>query len=273
MIGGFEMTRNILRTSIAAVAATAGLAWAASVVAAQPAAPAAPPKPYVLPAGLPDYVVKAVQSADRPAADVARDAARKPAELLALSGVKPGDKVVEIGAFGQYFTRLLSSAVGDKGSVLMIDLPYLKDRTGKASQDFTVSHPNTSYINQDYNTVELPQNLDAVVIVLYYHDLSINNIDVAKFNEKVFKALKPGGTYFIVDHNARPGSGREDTQKIHRIDPATVKQEITAAGFELVTDSKLLANPADDHTAMVFSGGIRGETDQSVFKFRKPAKK
>jgi predicted methyltransferase len=265
------MDRNILRLSFVALAATAGLALSAASVAGE-AAPAAPPKPYVIPAGLPDYVIKAVKSADRPPADTARDAARKPAEVLALSGVKPGDKVVEFGAFGQYFSRLLSAAVGDKGSLLMIDLPYLEQRTAPKSREFVTAHPNTSYVNQDYNTVELPANLDAVVIVLYYHDLSINNIDVAKFNTKVFNALKPGGTYFIVDHNARPGSGREDTSKIHRIDPAVVKQEIQAAGFELVTDSKLLANPADDHTAMVFSGGIRGETDQSVFKFRKPLK-
>jgi predicted methyltransferase len=100
----------------------------------------------------------------------------------------------------------------------------------------------------------------------------LNDNDIAKYTAKVHQAPKPGGTYFTVDHNARPGSGREDTQKIHRIDPAAIKQEITAAGFELVTESKLLANPADDHTAMVFSGGIRGETDQSVLKFRKPAK-
>ena len=265
------MDRHFLRHSWAALAAAAGLACATSGFAGE-AAPAAPPKPYNIPAGTADYIVKAVQSADRPAADKARDAARKPAELLALAGVKPGDKVAEFGAFGQYFTRLLAGVVGDKGSVLMIDLPYLEGRTGKNSRDFVAAHPNTSYVNQDYNTVELPPNLDAVVIVLYYHDLSLNNIDIAKFNAKVLKSLKPGGTYFIVDHNARPGSGREDTQKIHRIDPAVVKQEIQAAGFELVTDSKLLANPADDHTVMVFSGGIRGETDQSVFKFRKPAK-
>lgn len=265
------MDRNMLRLSFAALAAAAGLACAPAVMAADPA-PAAPPKPYVIPAGIPDYVVKAVQSTDRPAKDTARDADRKPAELLALSGVKPGDKVVEFGSFGQYFTRLLSGVVGDKGSVLMIDLPYLEQRTGQASRDFAAAHPNSKYVNQDYNTVELPGSLDAVVIVLYYHDLSLNNIDIAKFNAKVFNALKPGGTYFIVDHNARPGSGREDTPKIHRIDPAVVRQEIQAAGFELVTDSKLLANPADDHTAMVFSGGIRGETDQSVFRFRKPLK-
>jgi predicted methyltransferase len=263
------MNRNILRLSFAALAATLGLACTAVATAGEPAA-AAPPKPYAIPAGTPDYVVKAVKSTDRPAADVARDAARKPAELLTLAGVKPGDKVVEYGAFGQYFTRMLSAVVGDKGSVLMIDLPYLEQRMGKASRDFAAAHPNTSYVNQDYNTFELPASLDAVVIVLYYHDLSLNNIDIAKFNAKVFKALKPGGTYFIVDHNARPGSGREDTQRIHRIDPAVVKQEITAAGFELAADSKLLANPADDHTLMVFAGGMRGETDQAVFKFRKP---
>lgn len=266
------MYRSNLRLSIAALTASIGLAIAGASIAMQPAAPAGPPEPYDIPAGTADYIVKAVKSADRPEADTRRDAARKPAELLAISGIKPGDKVVEYGSFGQYFTRLLSAVVGDKGSVLMIDLPYLEQRTGQASRDFAAAHTNATYVNQDYNTAELPDNLDAVVIVLYYHDLSLNNIDIAKFNARVFKALKPGGTYFIVDHNARPGSGREDTQRIHRIDPASIKQEVQAAGFELATDSKLLANPADDHTVMVFSGGIRGETDQSVLVFRKPAK-
>src|SRR5690606_35142062 len=118
--------------------------------------------------------VKAVKSPDRPEADTRRDAARKPAELLTIAGIKPGDKVAEYGSFGQYFTRLLSSVVGDKGSVLMIDLPYLEQRTGQASRDFAAAHPNATYVNQDYNTFELPDGLDAVVIVLYYHDLSLN---------------------------------------------------------------------------------------------------
>lgn len=264
------MNRNFVHLPFAALAATAGLLFAGCATA--PTSPAGTTPPSSAIPTIPQYVRDAVASKDRPAADVARDAARKPAELLALSGVKPGDKVVEYGAFGQYFTRFLSEIVGPKGSVTMIDLPYTEQRSGKAGRDFVAAHPNTKYVIEDYNTAELPANLDAVVIVLYYHDLSLNKIDVAKFNARVFQALKPGGTYFIVDHNARPGSGREDTQKIHRIDPAVIKQEIQAAGFELVADSKLLANPADDHTAMVFSGGIRGETDQSVFKFRKPLK-
>jgi len=263
------MDRNFLRISLVALAATAGLACATSGSAGE-APPAAPAKPYTVPAGTADYIVKAVQSKDRPAADTARDADRKPAELLTLSGVKPGDKVAEYAAFGQYFSRLLSSIVGEKGSVLMLDLPYLEQRTGKASRDFVAAHPNTSYVNQDFNTAELPANLDAVVMVLYYHDLMLNNIDVAKFNARVFKALKPGGTYFIVDHNAKPGSGTADTKTLHRIDPTVIKTEIGAAGFELVTESKVLANPADDHSWMPFAQGKRGTTDQSVFKFRKP---
>jgi len=257
------------------LAALAAVAMAATTPALAGEAPAAaPPKPYAIPAGVPDYVRKAVTSPDRTPAMTARDADRKPAELLALTGVKPGDRVVEFAAFGQYFTTLLSSVVGEKGLVYMIDLPYTEARAGAASRDFVAKHPNTRYEVVDYNKMELPQNLDAAIMVLYYHDLPIQDtpIDTAAFNAKVLAALKPGGTYFIVDHNARPGSGTADTKTLHRIDPAVIRKEIQAAGFELVEDSKLLANPEDDHSWMVFSPGKRGTTDQAVLKFRKPAK-
>src|SRR5690606_6724289 len=104
---------------------------------------------------------------------------------------------------------------------------------------------------------------DSVFIVLYYHDLPLNNIDTAALNAKVFGALKPGGVYFVVDHNAAPGSGTRDTQQLHRIDPEVIRKEVLAAGFTLATDSKLLANPEDDHTQRVFAPDLRGTTDQS----------
>lgn len=260
-----------LRHAATALAFIAGMA-VLSANAAEPAA-AAPPKPYSIPANAPKYVRDAVQSKDRTDAMTARDADRKPAELLMLSGVKPGDRVVEIASFGQYFTTFLSSIVGDKGEVYMYDLPYLEQRTAGPSRDFVAKHPNSRFQVVDFNAIQLPQNVDVVFNVLYYHDLSINKIDTAAMNKKVFDSLKPGGIYFIVDHNARPGSGREDTDKLHRIDPAVIKKEIQAAGFQLVEESKLLANPEDDHSWMVFAPGKRGTTDQSVFKFRKPAKK
>ncbi|MET0281330.1 MAG: methyltransferase [Steroidobacteraceae bacterium] len=252
--------------------ASALLSGASMAAEGAAATQAAAPAPYVMPAGTPDYIRKAVASKDRPEAMSSRDANRKPAELLALSGVKPGDQVLEFASFGQYFTTLLSDIVGPQGKVYMLDLPYTEARSGAASRTFAAAHPNTQYTLADYNSAELPQNLDLVFNVLYYHDLPLNKIDTAALNAKILKALKPGGVFFVVDHNAAPGSGTRDTEKLHRIDPEVIKKEVLAAGFELVEQSKLLAHAPDDHTQMVFAPGLRGLTDQSVFKFRKPLK-
>ena len=251
--------------------ASAALGLSLSARAAEPAAAEAAP-PYAIPASVPPYIRKAVESTTRPADARARDAARKPAEVLALSGVKPGDTVVEFASFGQYFTTLLSDVVGPKGKVYMYDLPYTEERSGAPSRAFVAAHPNSKYELVDYNAVNLPSNVDIVYNVLYYHDLPLNKIDTAALNAKILKALKPGGTYFIVDHNARPGSGTEDTSKLHRIDPKVIKDEVTKAGFELAQESKLLAHAEDDHSQMVFSKGLRGLTDQTIFVFRKPKK-
>jgi predicted methyltransferase len=264
------MIRFTPRQLAATMILAASAAFAPSFAGEAP--PAAPPKPYAIPAGAPDYVRKAVQSPERTPAMTARDADRKPAELLMLSGVKPGDKVVEFAAFGQYFTTMLTSIVGDKGMVYMYDLPYMEAPTGKASRDFAAKHPNSKFEIVDYNTMTLPDGVDVVFNVLYYHDLPLNKIDTAALNAKIFKALKPGGVFFIVDHNAAPGTGTRDVETLHRIDPEVIRKEVKAAGFELVEDSKLLANPEDDRTWGPFTRGKRGTTDQSVLKFRKPAR-
>ena len=262
------MIRSLMSAII--VSLTAFCVTVGTAVAAD--ADATPPAAYVMPANTPAYIRKAVESPDRSAEQKARDANRKPAELLVMSGVKPGDHVVEFASFGQYFTTLLSSIVGPKGMIYMYDLPYTEKRAGEASRAFVAAHPNSKYELVDYNKLELPKKVDVVFNVLYYHDLSLNDIDIASLNKRVFEALKPGGIFFVVDHNAAPGSGRRDTKALHRIDPEVIKQEVTAAGFQLVEESKLLAHPEDDHTKMVFAPGTRGVTDQTVFKFRKPSK-
>jgi predicted methyltransferase len=223
-----------------------------------------------MPDNIPPYIRKAVESATRTEAHRVRDANRKPAEVLALSGVRPGNRVVEFASFGQYFTTLLSDIVGRRGMVYMFDLPYTEARAGAASRAFVATHPNSRYELVDYNSLELPRKIDIVFNVLYYHDLPLNKIDTTSLNARIFKALKPGGIFFIVDHNAEAGSGTRDTQKLHRIDPAIIRQEVLAAGFELVEENQLLAYGTDDHTQMVFAPGLRGMTDQTIFKFRKP---
>lgn len=94
--------------------------------------------------------------------------------------------------------------------------------------------------------------------------------DVSAFNKAVYPALKPGGVYVILDHADAAGTGLKDTDTLHRIDVASAKTEVTAAGFRLDSESKVLANPADDHTKGVFDPTIRGKTDQFLPKFRKP---
>jgi predicted methyltransferase len=225
---------------------------------------------YKLPGHTPAYIRQAIEDPGRPADQKARDANRKPAELLMMSGIKPGQTVVEFASFGQYFTTFLSDIVGPKGAVYMYDLPYTEKRSGQASRAFVTAHPNSKYQLVDYNTLELPQQVDEVFMVLYYHDLFINKIDTASLDTRIFNALKPGGTFLVVDHNARPGSGTTDTPKLHRIDPAVIRSEVTAAGFKLVEESHLLAHAGDDHSQLVFSPGLRGLTDQTVFVFRKP---
>jgi predicted methyltransferase len=225
---------------------------------------------YTMPSGTPAYIRAAIDDPARTAEQRARDANRKPAELLMMSGIKPGNTVVEFASFGQYFTTFLADIVGPQGKVYMYDLPYTDKRAGDASRAFVAAHPNSQYQLVDYNIVELPQQVDAVFMVLYYHDLFINHIDTASLDTRIFNALKPGGIFLVVDHNAKPGSGVADTPKLHRIDPAVIAKEVTAAGFKLIKRSDLLAHPGDDHTQIVFAPGLRGLTDQTVFVFRKP---
>ena len=225
---------------------------------------------YAIPAGTPAYIRAAVQSSERPAAMTERDAVRKPAEVLALSGIEPGQRVIEIAGFGQYYTTLLSAVIGDDGEVHVFDLPYTESRSGEASRAFAAAHPNTTYNVVDYNAAEFPGNVDIVFNILYYHDLQPQGVDTAAMNRKLFAALKPGGRYVVIDHKAEDGSGWRDASTIHRMGVETIVEEVTAAGFELSVDSDLLANPEDDRSLMVFTPGTRGTTDQAVFVFTKP---
>jgi predicted methyltransferase len=94
--------------------------------------------------------------------------------------------------------------------------------------------------------------------------------DMAALNKRFFAALKPGGIYLVIDHVAEAGSGLRDTESRHRIDPQRLRREIEAAGFVFDAESSVLRNPADDHKASVFDRGVRGRTDQVVYRFRKP---
>lgn len=210
----------------------------------------------------------AIDSSERTDDMRGRDAGRRPADILMLSGVGPGDHVIEIGAFGNYYTTLLAAVVGAEGKVDMFDPPASEPFGGEAARAFDAAHDNAEYHQVDYAEAQFPQGVDVVFTVLFYHDLMPWGIDTAALNAKVFEALRPGGVYLIVDHKAEDGSGWRDAETIHRIGVETIVEEVTAAGFELEQESDVLANPDDPRTAGVFT--MRGETDRAVLVFRKP---
>ncbi len=227
---------------------------------------------YAMPSDTPDNIRRAVESAERSPEMVERDAGRHPAEMLMMASVDEGDHVIEFAGFGQYYTTMLAEAVGPDGQVDVYDLPYTDRFAGEPSRAFDAAHDNVAYHQGEYDEMTLPSDVDEALIVLYYHDLhvSTNTVDIPGFNQKIYDALKPGGTYFIIDHNAPAGTGTSTTDDMHRIDPQVIRDEVTAAGFELVEETDMLSNPDDDYSLGPFDPGIRGMTDRSVFVFRKP---
>jgi predicted methyltransferase len=234
--------------------------------------------PLAQAADIPPYVVAAVANPTRSEMVRARDAARKPAEILAFSEIKPGDKVGDLIPGGGYFTGLFSLVVGPKGHVYSIwPQEYVKEDAeetkGLTSGMTDPRFSNVTILLEPAAAFAAPESLDLVFTSQNYHDYLdpfMGPTDPGLLNRAVFRALKPGGVYMVVDHVAETGSGMRDTNTLHRIDPALVKAQVTAAGFVYVGESKVLHNPADPHTAKVFDPAIRGHTDQFAFKFRKP---
>jgi predicted methyltransferase len=232
--------------------------------------------------GVSPAVAAAVADSSRPESDTSRDAERKPAQTLIFSGVKPGDRVADYVADSGYFTRLFSSIVGAKGHVYAVEptafFAFKRFPAAVADlQGYAVAHPNVTVTTAGaLEGLSFPEKIDLFWISRNYHDLHdkfMGPVDIAAFNEAVYKALKPGGVYVVLDHSAAPGAAPDVTEALHRIEASTVRREIEAAGFKFESESSTLANPADPRTATVFDPAIRGHTDQFILKFRKVAER
>lgn len=241
----------------------------AAVLAAAPLSALAAP---------PASVQAALADKDRPAEDVARDTLRKPAEMVAFSEIKPGSVVIDFIPGGGYFSKVFAGVVGPTGHVYAM-VPKLAEayeakETAKITA-FAATHPSLTVVIAPTGSFAAPRPADVFWTAQNYHDLHIpfgpdpKPQDMLAFNKAVWAALKPGGLYVIVDHVANAGATDDDIRKLHRIDPAVIIREVTAAGFRLEGQDDALRNPADPHTANVLDPAIRGRTDQVVLKFRK----
>ena len=223
---------------------------------------------------IPPGIARAVADPSRPPADTLTDANRKPAETLAFAGVTAGMVVGEFYPGGGYFTRILAQAVGPRGHVYGIENAAWKS-SFKADQALLADGKlaNVSMVALPFGTVSFPAPLDLAWVTQNYHDLKIAEfgpVDTAAFNRAVFAALKPGGSFFVLDHEAPAGSDLAAITRLHRIERAQVIREVTAAGFTLAAEGGFLRQPADDHSLPIFDKAIQGYTDQYALRFVKP---
>jgi predicted methyltransferase len=117
------------------------------------------------------------------------------------------------------------------------------------------------------------KDLDAVLIVLFYHDTVWLGTDRARMNAAVFAALESGGIYGVIDHSTKPGAGTSETKTLHRIEESALVAEIEKAGFKLEASADFMRNPADTrdwNASPTAAGEKRGTADRFVLKFKKP---
>lgn len=257
-------TKFSLKTGVALLGLLAGLAGGISTSAVADHHAAA--------------VAAAVSAADRPEADRKRDGQRKPADVLAFSGVAPGMTVIDINSAGGYYTELLSRIVGVDGRVYAHNGPvywaFMKETIPERFNDSRLS--NVAHLHDGTEHFDVPAgSVDLAMAVLAYHDYFFTHEarpgggheDVSAVLASLRKALKPGGSVVIIDHIAPAGSGPADFDKLHRIDPAFVRSQMETAGFVFSGESEVLLNPADDPASNPFGEGIRGKTSRFIYHF------
>ena len=205
----------------------------------------------------------------------------KKSELIRFAHIEAGATIIDVYPGDGGWTRVLSDTVGPEGRVYsFVPAEVAHFKTDPVGSMRTLAkepgRENVEVVSADLVAMpEVTQPADVLWLHLFYHDLHTALIQArgataAAFNRAVYQRLKPGGSYVIVDHAAAAGSGTSDGPSLHRIDPASVREEVEAAGFALAAESALLANKDDSHAIKVFDPSIKGQTDRFAYRFVKP---
>jgi predicted methyltransferase len=266
----FRLAWFISCASLAACAGTGASAPRSTGPAASRSAPPARPS---------EFALSIVDAADRTADDRKVDPGRHPAEMLTFFGIGPGQRVADLAAAGGYTTELLARAVGPAGTVYGQNSKWLIERFAERPWSERLARPamkNVARIDREFED-PFPaeaRNLDAVVIVMFYHDLFWLHVDRDKMNQAVYRALKPGGAYDIIDHSGRPGTGATEVDTLHRIDETLVRAEVEKVGFRLRAEGSFLRNRNDTRDWNASPSGPdapnRGKSDRFALLYEKP---
>ena len=237
----------------------------------------------LLAAAAPDSaaIARAIANPARSDTYRALDENRRPAEILAFAGLRPGLHVLDVGTGGGYFTEMIADAVGPDGSVTGWNGPAFAARpnVSRALGRIRERYPATTFYATPTTSMALPRaRFDLVLLHLFYHDFywesaefGLAKVEPRAVTAELFSATRPGGTVVVVDHVAAAGRDtRAEVDATHRIDPAVVRADFEAAGFVFEAESDALRRPDDDRSLRVFNPAIRGKTDRFMARFRKP---
>jgi predicted methyltransferase len=221
-----------------------------------------------------------IDLANRPADAMAQDAGRKPVEVLAASGIKSGDTVVDVMPGAGYYSELIGRGVGPTGKVIAIEPPqFLNETKAIEAWDALIKRqPNVTLVKSLPGDAVFPAGLNAAFFHLTYHDLywesekfKFPRTDPAPIVARLFTAMKKGGTVIVIDHTGASGMDpRVQADKTHRIDPAQVRADFEKAGFKFAGESAVLRTSGDNPATLVFAPEVRGKTDRFYYRFTKP---
>jgi len=219
-----------------------------------------------------------VAAPDRTDDDRRLDPGRHPAELLTFAGLKPGMRVAELGAGAGYTAELLARAVAPSGQVYAQNSAWVLARFAEKPWSARLNRPVMKNVIRLDRPFDVPfpsdvRQLDAVLCVLFYHDLFWMEVDRPKMLRAVWEALRQGGTFVIIDHSARAGAGATEVRTLHRIEEKLVRAELERAGFRLRAQGAFLRNPEDTrdwNDAPSASPERRGTSDRFALMYEKP---
>ena len=219
----------------------------------------------------PNYAALLAAS-DRTDADRQADRRRDPLPFLAFAGLRPGMKVLDMGAGGGYSTELIARAVAPDGIVYGQNPPSLGERA-KAVFEARLKTPAMKDAVADIRPFDDPippdvHDLDLITFLFYYHDTTYMSVDRAEMDRKMLAALKPGGFLVLADHAALAGQGTSVGHTLHRIEESTVRQELEGVGFSVVAEGNFWRNSNDTHDFPSFKSDM--PVDNFVLKFAKP---
>ena len=208
--------------------------------------------------------------------DRARDAGRKPAEVIVALGIEPGMNVLDVMAGGGWYTEVLSLAVGPDGHVTSHNTAFalqIRDGVNEKALAARIAEgrlPNVSRLNKEVAEL-VPDDgpFDAAITALNLHDIYNRGGEEAAVGamRALYGVLKPGGVFGLIDHQGLEG---QDNAELHRMLKADAIRVAEAAGFVVQEDSDVLHSDIDDMTQHMRTDGIRGFTNRFLLRLRKP---